>query len=430
MRIAIALLLLTLACGTSEDELATHLQEAESYEAQDDLGAALIELKLALALSPLDAQINFRIGQVLEAQRQLGEAIYYYSEASRLDPGHVDALLAEAALVRHVDLDQAEGRLTQAVEIDPSNTVALLRLAHVQRQADKLELALASAEEGLALEPENARLHCARAAIHAAHAKREQAPAGTDDPDAPHPKLTDALDDVNRCAELSEPEDLWGAELTRARILEFWPGREQQATEAYVAALEASAAAEGDGAGLQVGRSALRFAREQGDAALTRRALEQLLAGHPQQLAAWTELALLETREGGDPAAIHRRMLEAMHGDTRAHVFFAQYLRRTGRSDEALAHLTELTRADAEDAEGPTPEAALSALVTFQIESGLVDPEAGRSCRRPSRVRRSTDCWQAPTSARDSFPRRGAPRTGPSRSTRGVLPPVQCARGY
>jgi cytochrome c-type biogenesis protein CcmH/NrfG len=95
--------LVAAGCSSDEQKFEEHHQRAVRYREQDSLDEALIELRTALAIQPQDAETNYQIAEVLRALRKPGKAIFYYQEARRLDPGRVDAYIAEAALVRVAD---------------------------------------------------------------------------------------------------------------------------------------------------------------------------------------------------------------------------------------------------------------------------------------------------------------------------------------
>jgi tetratricopeptide (TPR) repeat protein len=97
-----------------------HLLAGNAYILRGNLRAALKEFQIAKSLTPHRPQVEERVGRVLAAEGQYGEAEKAYEDALNTDPGYGLALggLAES-LVARGQTDRAFARINEQVERQP-----------------------------------------------------------------------------------------------------------------------------------------------------------------------------------------------------------------------------------------------------------------------------------------------------------------------
>lgn len=322
------------ACSSDEERLARHLESAREYEAQGQNREALLELRSALQLDPKNADVNFRIAELLAEEGRFADAAFHYRETTRLDPRRSEAALAEAKLILFEDTDRAEELVEQVIEREPGNALAQLRRSEIALARGDADGALEAALTGVELDPQNGLMHMQLGIVHQARIRRHRVLRE----EVPEKIFEDAARAFRRADEL-----LGGGPSARVelgRLYAIWPGREQEAAEAFRGAMEVAEAGEPRG---RAAGAAISYARAVGDEELLHESLEQMVANVPTNLPAWDELAALEERaEPGRGDAVYRRLLELRPDDSEAHVRFARFMVRNERFDAAIAHLESL----------------------------------------------------------------------------------------
>ncbi len=347
-------------CTPEADRYQQRIESAESHRSQGRLEQALFEYKRALAVRPEDAEVNLRIARLLHRQLQLGEAVYYYREARRLDPGRLEAYLAEAEILRRADPDLAQHLLDQVLERKPGNVDAHLQWVALALSRADAETAVSAARTAAELAPDRAETHGALGRALFYRARWQAGDAGAPDVAL----LEQALSAFERAAELHDAGTRWRPLLARAQLLAAWPGREGEAAPAFRAAVESAALAARPSARVFAAESALAYARSAPDPELRQWALEQSLEADDGRLAPWVEIARLEEQAGRSADAVYQRLLARRPQDPAAHTAHAAYLVAHGRGEEAIAHL------EARALEGVDPPALLSALLEIQLGLG------------------------------------------------------------
>jgi superkiller protein 3 len=118
---------------STESGVATALSERE----RDEEAAAI--LQQVVRDYPDDADLLAHLGQLREAGGRTEDANQAYSEALRIDPLQVQALLGRArGLLAAGDLCRAIGEFRRAADLEPSDAQTWLGLAHAYREAKDL----------------------------------------------------------------------------------------------------------------------------------------------------------------------------------------------------------------------------------------------------------------------------------------------------
>jgi tetratricopeptide (TPR) repeat protein len=346
--LAAALLALTVAgsgCSTHAERREQHLSRAAAFEAEGKLREALIELRSALKLDPQSAEINFRLAEVLEQGGQLTDAIFFFGEARRLDPEFSEAALREATLLVFDDLDRMEELVEGVLSREPDNDHAHVVRSRLELARNDVDAALQSALTAVELAPEKPWTHQQLGKVHQARIQIAQLEEGG----TPSEELyRAAAESFRRAAEHASQELRWREELEVAKVLAAWPGKEEEATEAFRSVLESAEKATQAGALATALQEAAGFAERRGDDELTRWVLERHLEVAPSALPSWTRLAILEERASGGGIAVMDRMIEALDGSPDAHVRYVQFLLSTQRKEEAFAYLEKVAASHAD----------------------------------------------------------------------------------
>lgn len=345
--LAIALAAFGTGCTSDAQKRDRHMAEAERLIEDGRLREGLIELRSALRLDPQNPEINFRLAEGLKRGERVQDAIFFYRETQRLDPGRLDAPVREAELLMYDEPDTAAELIDEVIEREPSYADAYLVRSKIALVNGEPAPALSAALTALELAPDDPAIHqqigkVHQARIRAAALENEQAD------DAVYEAALKAYADASAASDASYN---WIALGERARIYAAWPGHLEEAKAAYREAVRA-AAESGDPAAVRASTGgAVGFAREVDDAELLRLSLEVLVEEVPDTYWAWSSLAAMEEKAGRDPFAVFDRMLEALPDDRQAHLRYARELADRDRLEEAVAHLEKSARGEDEAAE-------------------------------------------------------------------------------
>ncbi len=360
-----------LACSSAAERRDQHLAQAEGYLSTGKLREALVELRSALRADPNNAETNFRIAKLLHTQAQIGDAIFFYGEALRLDPARDDAGLELAGLLIFDDRERARELVDGVLAKNPDSAAAYVTRSRIEAAEQDVEAALAAATTAVELAPDDAVTHMQRGKIQQMQileAQVQERPVADAEFEA-------ALASFARAVELSDDARKHLGQQERARVLAAWPGHGEAAEQAFRDALDAvQRGGNRDALGAVIEHS-LTYARQSGRVALLKTLLEALVDSAPLNFGAWSELANLNERNGGKADDVFGRMLEARPDDPRVHVFYAGQLADRDRTEEAVQHL----RREAE--RGIDPPELRGALVNL-LHANLRHEEAAQELVR------------------------------------------------
>jgi tetratricopeptide (TPR) repeat protein len=355
--------LLAAGCSSDEKRFAEHLRNAEEYVGAGKQKEALIELRSALQIEPQNADVNFRIAELMRDAGRYGDALFFFRETTRLDPGRTDAALEEAKLSMFDDPKHAQEIVDRVLEAEPQNPTVHIRRSEVALARVDSETALAEALTAVELAPEDGMAHMQLGIVSQARI-REKRLAGEAPPEDFFVQAQRAFENADR---------LFGggvqARVELGRLYGTWPGHDKEAEATLRSAVEV--APEGEPRGRAAG-VALSFAQGTGNVELQRWALESMVVSVPGSLRAWADLARVEERrEPGKGEAVYRRLLELRPDDAEAHVRFARFLASRDRRPDAIAHLEEQAKS------GSNPAVTLEALAAMYTSGG--DIQAARA---------------------------------------------------
>ncbi len=333
------LLLVTAGCQSDEERIAEHLQRATAYTEAGSAKEAIIELRTALQLDPQNADINFRIAELMRAGQQNADAVFFYRETVRLAPDHKEASLALARLLAGNETEEARRIIRRVVERDPQDAVVHIVRSEVELGAGDAEAALEAAQLAVELAPDSfaAQLHLG--VTYRALIRGES--LGAEVPEwASREKALAALDRGIELAEAegeASPEWLARAWAERGFLLGGWEERREEAPASFRRAVEVAAPSRR--AELGALDATLAYSRGAGDRELSRWALERRVELEPERLADWRNLARLSQQHDQSGLEVLRRLIAQRPQDAAAQVLYGRFLRRWESGEAAVAHL-------------------------------------------------------------------------------------------
>ena len=379
--LAAGVLLALASCSSAQDRLARHLESAQKFAQDHKNKEALLELRSALQIDPKNADVNFRIAELLVQEGSYADAAFFYRETTRLDPKRTDALMAEAKLIMFDETPHAEELIKKVIELDPSNPLAYVGRSEIALAANDAEAALQAALTAVELGPKEPMAYMQLGIVHQARLRQA------------HLKKTAPPDEMFQAAvdAFRKADELFGggmnARVELGRVYVQWRGHAKDAEAAFRSAV---AVAPSDDARARAATVAAEYARASANVELLRWALEQIVAALPADLSAWDDLANVEERRqagGGD--AVYKRLLEQRPQDEEAHVRFARFMAAANRMDEAIAHL------DAQAKGGADPAVALEALSALQLGRGELKAAREAVARLEKEYPNSPSTWLA-----------------------------------
>ena len=352
--------LLVVACSSEQERFDAHLETAEEYRDAREFAEAQLELRSALKLRPNDAEVNHRLALVSRALGAEDDALFFFEEAYRLDPSHVNAGLGLLSIVQTFDVERAHALAEELEALDPRNPeihVAKSSLALVENDgAEALRHALVATELG----PESATAHLQLAIVQRGRIRVQRLQGETPDESL----FEEAAASARRARELADPQEQalvasrgWSEE---AAVYAAWKGHEDQVRPTLMAGVEAL---EGNPHQESLLTSAEQLSRKLEDAELTTWVLEERIRRDPADAASWRRLAAHTSREGGDVRALMERYVAERPDDPSSHLAFATHLGATEGPEAAVAHLERVHE------EGVSP-VVLGALVQLHLSQG------------------------------------------------------------
>src|SRR5262249_29845795 len=332
---------------------ARHLENATKFAHDGQNKEALIELRSALQIEPKNADVNFRIAELLAKDGKLADAAFYYRETSRLDPKRTDAMMSEAKLIMFDDRAHADELVDKVLELEPTSSLAYERRSEIALAGNDTNLALKAVLTAIELGPKEGLPQMQLGIVHQARIRETQLKG-----EKPGDDLYESA-----VAAFRKADELYGgsmqARVELGRLYGAWAGHEKEAQAAFRGSVEVAGdpLARGRAAGV-----AINYARGVGNQELLSWALEQMVASVPSNPDAGAGLAGVgEQRQAGGGDAVFKRLLEQRPQDEEGHVLFARFMNLHKRNDEALALLEDEVK------NGSDPPLVLEAICAIQI---------------------------------------------------------------
>jgi len=362
---ALAACALPLACRSSEQKYASHLDRGLGFENQGKYEEALLEYRNALQIQPSSAEANYRIARTLSEKGKFGDALFFYKEAQRVDPTRSDAALAEAKLVLFQDPARAEELIRNTLEREPDNALAHLRAAELALSKNDTDAALAAVMTAIELDPKDGLYPHNLGVVQQARI-RELGTKGQPIPDSLFQAAVDAF---------QKADQLYGgnveSKLMIARTYLRWNGHEKE-VEANLRSAVAYAKEKGSRDEQKKAiRALLDYAALSNNPDLRAWGLEEFVAVDPAAVGAWAELAQEADAQGRSGDAVYQRLLAARPKDVMAYATYAVYLATKGKATEAFAALDDAaTKSD-------DPATALDEKTKLEVQ--LKQPEQAKA---------------------------------------------------
>ncbi|MFP8874560.1 MAG: tetratricopeptide repeat protein [Myxococcota bacterium] len=357
-----------IGCGESgpdPERFSHHLDRAQEALSRGPSGLATadIELRSAIAVDPENIEANFLLGEVRVQREDFPGAIFYFEETLALEPDHPGAAAALAIVLRSRDAGRAQELANQAKRVAPEDPRGHIAEAELALQAGRIGDALAAAQRSVELDP---ALPGAQHVLGRAHESlywNDRLLGRASDP----AHLEAALSAFDNYATLQGPLDPWSGRIAAVRVLGMWPGRQDEALEAYRELLRDSLSNAPAPTQIHLARAALGFALEMGDMPLATETLERLIELNPHELTYWDELARIrESESPGQGGETLLALLTEDPGNPEVHLRYASFLRATQGRRAAVEYLTRQT-----ENERLRPE-MLGALVELHEQVGLI----------------------------------------------------------
>jgi tetratricopeptide (TPR) repeat protein len=304
-----------------------HLRAARQADARSDFEGAQGHLAACLQVRPDNPEVHFQMARAARRAGHYGQAREHLSQCERLG-GMTPATALEGAMLRaqQGNLAPVEDPLWQLVDRGSPRAPEILEaLAHGYIYAYRLDAAMACLNRLLDREPDNVEALFWRGSLWQTAGNEPAAEADYRRVLALRPDRVDAR--------LQLGESLL---------------RRKQAAEALEQYESLRRRGAGDPAAVLLGVA--RCHRQLGDVDRAREALDELLAGHPQDVRALVERGKI-VLEGEGPAAAEgwfRRGVAAYPLDHQANYLLAQCLRQQGKDDEAREFQAAVDRIDAD----------------------------------------------------------------------------------
>ena len=198
------------ACGgetTSKDE---YMARAKSYVEEDKYAEAIVELRNAIAIDPMDGEARYQLAELYSRTNDGGKAAGEYIRASDLSPDNLDAHMKAAqflllggrfedaktradmvisqeptdvnahlvkglALAGLKDLNSAIDQTNDALALDETNVTSHVLLGRIQAQQGKISEAEETLKRAIELAPDAPEAPMALANFYLATGRREEA---------------------------------------------------------------------------------------------------------------------------------------------------------------------------------------------------------------------------------------------------------------
>jgi tetratricopeptide (TPR) repeat protein len=328
------------ACSSPEDRFAKHVEKAERLAEAGETEDAILEYHSALKIDSESSAANEQLGNLLLQRGDL-DAIYYFGEAIRLDPGQIDVAmrLAHVLLVAG-RTDEAEQVIDAALAAHPEVAAIHIAQAELFLYRNDPERALAAALKATELGPDDpmawlqlGRVHEGR--IRMAELKNER------------PKKAiygEALVAFERADELAG--GLVAARIERARLVGARVKTRDQAPAAFADAIELAKKKGDPVQHFAAASAAEEFAAQMNKKRMQISALREMLEADDSRLDLWQKLASQVESTSQFGVVIYSLLLKKRPDDVAAHLMFASYLARKDHVRDAMKHLQEVIERD------------------------------------------------------------------------------------
>ncbi len=337
-------LLVGAGCASDEEKVAAYLEEAAALREAGDYASEVLELRSALQIQPTNADINLLIAESYAADGKMPNAIFYFGEAYRLDPSLTRAALTFVVAMMTEEPERAAEIIEEVLEREPENPVAYMRKTELALIREDVEEALSIALTGVQIAPESATAYRNLGTTYRA-AIGERQVKGQPVPEKLFEKALAAFQRAEQLHAQEQDSENWVDVIEQSRVYQSWPDHGDQVRERIIAAFEMASRQDAK-PGM---RAAIAEAKRAGagleDRALLRWAVEAQVEMSPRSIDAWERLVRFEVHGGADREdvlAIWKRAADSAPKSTALQVEYAFALARTGRLNDALAHLDGL----------------------------------------------------------------------------------------
>src|ERR1700722_19983018 len=134
--LVMALLAIGLTAKAADPQAAAgHVTKGSERLRAGDLAAAESELRAAIGLGTRDAHAYNLLGLICDRTNRLDDAVHYYKEALRIDPGYTAAVNdLGSALIRQGRLEEALKLFELSLKVRPSDVTANFNIGVIQAQ--------------------------------------------------------------------------------------------------------------------------------------------------------------------------------------------------------------------------------------------------------------------------------------------------------
>ncbi|MEE3329546.1 MAG: tetratricopeptide repeat protein [Myxococcota bacterium] len=320
--------------GCGDDRSASHSDQAQALLAQGQLDEALIELHSALRLAPDDAEYAERIAELLMIKGEPAQARFFFGETYRLDRQRFKAAIRLASLQFAENPEESSALIEEVAANGPMSAWGWIGRSEQALYQHDSTAAVAFAEEGIEIEPENPDAHWQLASanialIHEHNQSRERVPDAL---------YENALSGLDRFTQLDRKRS-WRALSERARLYSAWPGHIDEARESLRVASDRLGELGLVRHEFDLLDRAISYAKKNDDTTLEEWALERKIERMPEIYPTWDELAKLYDRTGRVGALVYRRLADEFPDSTEARIHYARYIRELDGRRRAIRYL-------------------------------------------------------------------------------------------
>jgi tetratricopeptide (TPR) repeat protein len=334
-RLAAAALLMAVACSSPQERFAEHVARAEGHVAEGRTDDALIELQSALKIQPDDPDVNQRLAELLRKRGSHQAAAFHYGEAYRLDPTRVEAAVEQAILLWQTAPGRAQQLIAAALQKFPDDARVHRGEATLAIAGGQFDAALEAAQRAIELAPADEASWASLGAVYMERTRDARARKQAANP-ADYEAGIAAFQKLDEIA-----GGHVGARVEKARLLAHLGGRDEEAIASFRGAIELARQQETPGEVLFAAQRFSGFAARRKLLPLEIEALRAIVDTSPGLTRQWEALAVAVERQDGREAAdaVYAELLEKQPELPAAHAAYVNYLARTRRPLDAIAHL-------------------------------------------------------------------------------------------
>jgi len=328
------------ACSSAEERFAERVGRAEQLTEAGETEDAILEYRSALKINPDDSNANEQLGNLLLRRGDL-DAVYYFDEAIRLDPGRIDIAmrLAQVLLVAG-RTDEAEKVIDAALAVQPEAAVVYITQAELFLYRNDPERALAAALKATELDPDDPSAWLKLGRVHEGRIRMAEL-------EKKRPKKAiygEALAAFERADELAG--GLVTARIERARLLGARGKTRDRTRRAFADAIELAKEQEDDVQHFAAASAAAEYADQMNKKNMQIWALRQMLEADDSRLDLWQKLARRVGTTSDFEVVIYKQLLRKRPDDVGAHLMFASYLASEDHVGKAIKYLRDVIERD------------------------------------------------------------------------------------